>query len=281
MIASSSRALLDYRGRIVVVTGGLGFLGSNLAVWLAQNGARVRVVDSLAPGCGGSYANLDGFRDRIEVFPCDIREAERVRPALHGAEVVFNLAGDISHTGSMRDPWHDLDLNVVAQLGFLQLCAKAAPGIRVVYTSTRQVYGKGNGRPVDEGHPVEPVDFNGVHKYTTTHYHLLLGRLGLIDPIVLRLTNVYGPRMALHASGQGFLAAFFRHALDGEPIRVFGDGLQRRDLLHVEDAVTCLLLAGQAPPPPHRVFNVGHAASVSILEVAEELSRLAACLPLC
>lgn len=264
-----------YRGRHVLITGGLGFIGSNLALALVELGARVRVIDSLQAGCGGSLQNLSGFRESVEVEIADIRDETRAAAALRSVDVVFNLAGEVSHAGSMRDPLRDLELNVIAQLAFLRCCARVQPGVRVVYTSTRQVYGRTNGRPVDESHPVAPVDFNGVHKYAASHYHLLLGRLGAIDPIGLRLTNVYGPRMALHAAGHGFLPVFFRQALAGERLCVFGDGRQRRDPLHVADAVQALLAAGVVRDPAHRLLNIGHRTGVPVLRIAAELSRLA------
>lgn len=264
-----------YRGRQVLITGGLGFIGSNLAVALARQGARVRVLDSLQPGCGGSLVNLAGYRSDIDVEIADIRDEARASSALRGVDVVFNLAGEVSHAGSMRDPLRDLELNVVAQLAFLQVCARVRPGVRVVYTSTRQVYGRTGGRPVDESHPVAPVDFNGVHKYATTHYHLLLGRLGAIDPIGLRLTNVYGPRMALHADGHGVLAVFFRQALAGERLAVFGDGRQRRDPLFVDDVLRALMASGLVRDPAHRLINIGHRTGSSLLQIARSISRLA------
>lgn len=267
--------LRHYRGRTAVITGGLGFIGSNLAIALTELGARVRVLDSLDPQCGGDLANLGACARDVDVTICDIRDSARAEAALRGADTVFNLAADISHTGSMRDPFRDLDSNVTAQLGFLQTCARVAPGIRVVYTSTRQEYGRPARLPVDERHPVAPVDFNGVHKHTAAQYHLLLHRLGLLDPLVLRLTNIYGPRMGLRAASQGFLAAFFREALEGRTLRVYGDGRQRRDPLFIDDAVECLLLAGLVPHPETRILNIGHESAVTLHEIAAALSRIA------
>lgn len=264
-----------YRGKRVLVTGGLGFIGSSLAIALVRRGARVRVVDSLIPGCGGNRQNLTGVESDVEVIECDIADHLRVPLALRGIELVFNLAGEISHAGSMANPVRDLELNVFSQLRFLQMCCSTCPGIRVVYTSTRQVYGAPQYLPVDEDHPIQPLDFNGVHKSTASQYHLLLTRLGRLDCSVLKLTNIYGPRMALHLSSQGFMAAFLRQADRGEQIRVFGDGRQLRDPVYIDDLVDCLLLSGQKEKPRRRTLNIGSPNSVSVLEIAQTLSRLA------
>jgi UDP-glucose 4-epimerase len=274
MIVATSDARRFYQGKCVLVTGGLGFIGSAVVLSLVRLGARVRVVDSLVMGCGGDRHNLDQAPE-VDVIECDIGDPIKVPRALRGVDVVFNLAGEVSHAGSMSNPRRDLELNVVSQLLFLQMCSAIRPGIRVVYTSTRQVYGVPVRLPVDECHPVQPIDYNGVHKATATQYHLLLTRLCRLDAIALCLTNIYGPRMALHLTSQGFMAAFLRQADRGEKIRVFGGGQQRRDPVYVDDVAECILMAGQLDKPHRRVLNIGHATSVSVLEIAQAISRLA------
>ncbi|MDZ7639808.1 MAG: NAD-dependent epimerase/dehydratase family protein [Bryobacterales bacterium] len=264
-----------YRGRHVLVTGGLGFLGSNLALALRGSGARVTVVDSLVPGCGGALANLGDAINDIRVTLADIADAGKVSPLLRDAEIVFNLAAEISHSGDFAEASRDLDLNVRSQLSFLNLCAQHFPGRRVVYTSTRQVYGPPAYLPVDERHPVQPVDFNGVHKQAAAHYHLLLTRMGKLDAVVLNLTNIYGPRVGLGLPGQGFMAHFVAQALEGKPLRIFGDGSQTRDPLFVNDAIEAILLAGLAELSEHRTFNIGHPEVWSLKEIAELLSDIA------
>jgi UDP-glucose 4-epimerase len=265
----------QYAGRRVLVTGGLGFLGSNLALALHRAGARVMVVDSLVAGCGGSIANLGGAARELRVEIADIAEVPKVWPLLENAEIVFNLAAEISHSADTRMAERDLSLNVSSQLAFLGLCAEARPGIRVVYTSTRQVYGAPLYLPVDERHPVQPIDFNGVHKQAASHYHLLMTRMGKLDAVVLNLTNIYGPRLALDVPGQGFLAQYVAQALRGNGLKIFGDGSQTRDPLFVEDAVEAILLAGLAPLSEHRVFNVGHPEVWALRDIAMLVSEIA------
>jgi UDP-glucose 4-epimerase len=262
--------LEDYRGRSVLVTGGLGFIGSNLALRLADLGACVKVVDSSVPGCGANRANIAG--SDIELIETDLSEAESLLPVLRETQVVFNLAGEISHIHSMQYPERDLLINTVSQLRFLDACRRARPGVRVVYAGTRQAFGKPRYLPVDEAHPIRPVDFNGVHKYAAKMYHLMMSDLGELDAIVLRLTNVYGPRMSLTVAGQGFLGVFFRKALLGESIQVFGDGEQLRDPLYVEDAVDAFLRAGLVATPEERTMNIGGREPVSLGEIARRIA---------
>ncbi len=262
----------SYRDANVLVTGGLGFIGSNLAIRLVEQGARVTVVDSSISGCGANPYNVASVRDRLRVVPLDLSEAPQFRSEIAAADLVFNLAGEISHIQSMKFPERDLQINALAQLRFLLECASAKRGMRIVYASTRQLYGAPDYLPVDEGHPIRPIDFNGVHKAAACMYHLMLSRSGELDAIVLRLTNVYGPRMALNIPTQGFLGTFLRRALTGDPIEVFGDGLQTRDPVYVDDAVDAFLLVGFGIPPS-RTYNVGGVEGLSLSEIAGVISR--------
>jgi UDP-glucose 4-epimerase len=256
-----------FRDKKVVVSGGLGFIGSNLTLRLVLEGARVTVIDSSVPGCGANLFNLQPVADQVKVVPHDIGDSARVAPELEGAEVVFNLAGEISHTVSMEHPERDAHLNTIAQLRFLLACRDRCPGVRVVYASTRQIYGRPVYLPVDEAHPVQPIDFNGIHKAAAMEYHLLLSRRKEIDAVVLCLSNVYGPRMALHLPQQGFLGTYVRRGLSGEPIVVYGEGAQTRDPLYAGDAVEALVRAG-ALPVPQRVYNVGGPKALTVREIA-------------
>jgi UDP-glucose 4-epimerase len=264
-----------YAGRTVLVTGGLGFIGSNLALALHSLGARVTILDSLTEGCGGDLRNLGEAASDFRVLIADIACPDTAAVVLPGVDVIFNLASEIAHTPTIGPAFRDLALNVSSQLSFLGHCVTHAPGSRIVYTSTRQVYGAPQYLPVDEKHPLHPVDFNGVHKLAASQYHLLLWRMGQLDSVVLYLTNVYGPRIALHLPQQGFLARFLSRALRGEALDVFGDGQQLRDPLYISDAVEAILCAGCAAPGDHRCFNIGHPETHSVIKIAEMLSGLA------
>ena len=266
---------MSYRGKSVLVTGGLGFLGSNLAIRLVKEGARVTVVDSSVAGCGANPFNLAPVSSDVRLLPLDIGEPALFRDSIAASEVIFNLAGEISHLHSMQFPERDLQLNTQAHLRFLCECVTAARGIRVVYASTRQVYGIPDSLPVNEDHPIRPVDFNGVHKAAACAYHAMLSRTGALDAVVLRLTNVYGPRMALNVPAQGFLSAFFRRVLLGHSLEVFGDGSQLRDPMYVDDVVEAMLRAGDANPLPSRVYNVGAGHGTPIGEIARVIAKAA------
>lgn len=268
-----------YRRRSVLLTGGLGFIGSNLAIRLAGMGARVTVVDACTPGCGWNLENIQPIASRIEVIERDIADAAALRSVISEAEVIFNLAGEVSHIHSMELPERDLEINARAQLRFLIECADAVPGVRVVYAGTRQVYGAPKYLPVDETHPVEPVDFNGIHKRAAEQYHHVLTKTGRLDAVVLRLSNVYGPRMGVHVPCQGFLPVFFRKLLRGEMIEIYGDGEQLRDPVYVEDAVDGFLLAGRLAKPDYRVFNIGGPAPMPIGHIARTVCAVAGAPP--
>lgn len=263
-----------YAGKKVLVTGGLGFIGSNLAIHLVQQGARVTILDSSIGGCGANLYNIEPVRQRVKLIPLDLAETAECSADIAQSEVIFNLAGEVSHIHSMQFPERDLQINVVAQLRFLDNCRKYAPGVRIVYAGTRQVYGAPNYLPVDESHPVQPVDFNGVHKYAATMYHLLLSRRMEIDAVALRLSNVYGPRMALDVPCQGVLGTFLRRLILGQPLEVWNGG-QSRDPVYIDDVVEAFLKAGASSKLPSRTYNVGGPEALALKEIAEILARAA------
>jgi UDP-glucose 4-epimerase len=266
--SEDSRAELAsrYAGKDCLVTGGLGFIGSNVALTLLAGGAEVTVVDSLEPRHGGDRRNLEGAD--TEVVVANIADRDAVAGPLERADFVFNLAGQVSHLDSMTDPLRDLDINGRSQLAFLEHVRHVNPRAVVVYSSTRQVYGRPKRLPVDESHPLDPVDVNGVSKLAADRLHRLYCRIHGIPASVLRLSNVYGPRQRLDGDHQGFLPAFVRRAVEGEPITVFGDGSQRRDCIYVDDAVSALLAAAMSEQARGEVFNIGHHEHETLLEIA-------------
>jgi len=253
-----------FRGLRCIVTGGLGFIGSNVAHRLAAAGADVVVIDALVSTHGGERGNAP---DGTDVLIADIGAPE-VADALAGTDVVFNVAGQVSHLASMRDPVRDLELNVHSHLRFLETLRRTAPAAMVVQTSTRQVYGRPQYLPVDELHPTRPVDVNGVDKLACEQLHRVYADAHDMRTTSLRLTNVYGPRQHLHREGLGFLPVFVRQALAGERIELFGDGSQLRDCLHVDDVVDAMMLAAVEPATVGEVFNLGHPEALSLAEIA-------------
>lgn len=252
-----------------MVTGGLGFIGSNLVHTLARSGADVTVVDALYPRHGGDRRNLDALAvGGVRVIEGDLAATD-ARAAAAEAEFIFNLAGQVSHVDSMADPTFDLDVNTRNHIALLEELRAHNPGARVVFTSTRQLFGRPRYLPVDEDHPVAPVDVNGITKYAAEQFHLVYGECYGLPATVVRLTNVYGPRQRLRDDFQGFLPIFVRRALLDQPIRVFGDGAQQRDCLYVDDVVECLLRAAHSPDAPGQVFNVGNDEHLALRELAQ------------
>jgi UDP-glucose 4-epimerase len=254
----------------VLVTGGLGFIGSNLVRALVKLGAVVTVVDSLIPEYGGSLRNLDGVEGNVRVNISDVRDSHSLPHFVRGQDYLFNLAGQTSHMDSMTDPQTDLEINARAQLSILEACRLHNPGIRIVFASTRQIYGKPDYLPVDEKHPLRPVDVNGINKLAGESYHLLYHRVHGIRSTVLRLTNTIGPRMRVKDARQTFVGVWVKKILSGEPIEVWG-GEQLRDFTYVDDAVEAFLLAASKPEALGEIFNVGGTEPVNLKQLAELL----------
>jgi UDP-glucose 4-epimerase len=258
----------SYHDKRVLITGGLGFIGSNLARQLVSAGARVTLCDSLIPTYGGNLHNVQDFRDRVAVNICDVRDRFAIEYLLRDQDYLFNLAGQTSHLDSMTDPRTDLDINAAAQLSILEACRAANPGIRIVFASTRQIYGKPDYLPVDEKHPIRPVDVNGINKLAGEWYHLLYNKVYGIRGCVLRLTNTYGPGMRVKDARQTFLGIWVRQLLEGQPIKVFGDGTQLRDFNFVDDCVEVLMQAGLAEAAVGKVYNLGSSEVVNLKDLA-------------
>jgi UDP-glucose 4-epimerase len=273
-VPSADEIAERYRGARVLVTGGLGFLGSSLARPLAAAGADVTLVDSLAPQYGGNRANLAGTERDVRVEVGDVRDEARTAALVRDRDVVFNLAGQTSHLDSMTDPYTDLEMNCRAQLAVLEACRRAPSPPKVVFAGTRQIYGRPRYLPVDEEHPIAPVDVNGIHKTAAEWYHALYGGVYGLRVCTLRLTNTYGPRMRVKDARQTFLGVWLRAATRGELFEIWGDGAQRRDFTYVDDAVAAFLLAGSAPEAEGDVFNLG-GPPLTLQELAELLVETA------
>lgn len=263
-----------FGGANVLVTGGLGFIGSHLARELVGAGSDVVLVDSLIPEYGGNPRNIAGLEGRVQVNISDVRDEHSLQALVRGKDFLFNLAGQTSHLDSMRNPYPDLEINCRAQLSILEACRHHNPEVKIVFASTRQIYGRPQRLPVDEDHPLVPVDVNGINKTAGEWYHLVYGQAYGLRVSVLRLTNTYGPHMRVSDARQTFLGYWIKQLLNGESIEIFGDGSQRRDFNYVDDAVAAFLLAATRPEADGRVYNLGDRAHVSLLELAQLLVAL-------
>ncbi len=246
-----------YEGKNILITGGLGFIGSTLAHALVSYGAHVTLVDSLVPQYGGNMFNIEDIKDKVTVNISDVRDRSSMNYLVQGKDYIFNLAGTLSHIDSMRDPFTDLDINCVAQLSILEACRHNNPGVKILFAGTRGQYGKAKTLPVTEEHLQEPIDVNGINNMAGEWYHILYYRAYGIRACSLRLTNTYGPRHQMRHPRQGIINWFVRQVIDGEKIRIFGDGEQVRDCTFVGDVVHAFLLAGASPKADGEIFNLG------------------------
>ncbi|HNC23440.1 MAG TPA: NAD-dependent epimerase/dehydratase family protein [Opitutaceae bacterium] len=262
-----------YAGRRVLITGGLGFIGSNLARRLVGLGARVTIVDSLIPEYGGNRRNLAEIAGRVKVHIADVRDWPRLPQLVKGQDYLFNLAGQTSHMDSMTDPQTDLDINCRAQLAILEACRVHNPKVRIVFASTRQIYGRPDYLPVDESHPLRPVDVNGINKIAGESFHLLYSRVHGIPATALRLTNTIGPGMRVKDARQTFVGIWVRSLVEGRSFEVWG-GEQRRDFTYVDDAVEAFLLAASHPAAVGEVYNLGGPPPVTLQRLAELLVEI-------
>jgi len=262
-------------GRRAMVTGGLGFIGSHLAAALVDRGAEVTIVDSLIPEYGGNPFNVREIADRVDIQYTDIRDPWAIRRLVQEKDLIFNLAGQVSHIDSMTDPTTDLEINGRAQLSLLEALRADNPEAKVVFAASRQQYGRPRELPVSEDHPMDPVDVNGINLVAAERFHLLYWEVYGIPTVSLRLTNTYGPHLLMKHDRQGFITTFIRRALDGEEIKVFGDGEQLRDFTYVDDAVEAFIAAAVADEANGQALNVGGIEPVPLLEVAELCQRIA------
>jgi dTDP-glucose 4,6-dehydratase/UDP-glucose 4-epimerase len=259
----------NYTNKNVLITGGLGFIGSNLAHVLHAGGAHVTIIDSLVPEYGGNLFNTLALKGKVHLNICDVRDPYALEFLLKEKHYLFNLAGQTSHLDSMIDPQTDLQINAAAQLSLLETCRKVNPDIKIVFASTRQIYGQPDYLPVDEKHPVRPVDVNGINKLAGEWYHMLYNNVYGLRACALRLTNTYGPRMRIKDSRQTFLGIWIRLILERKRFQIFGDGQQLRDFNYVDDCVNALLLAGSTDISNGKVYNLGSKEVISLKQLAD------------
>lgn len=260
---------MDFTAKKVLITGGLGFIGSNLAKCLVELGANVTLVDSLIPEYGGNLWNIEPIKGKVRVNISDVRDEYAMKYLIQGQDYLFNLAGQTSHVDSMNNPYPDLEINAKAQLSILEACRKYNHGIKLVFASTRQMYGAPQYLPVDEKHPLAPVDVNGINKMAGEWYHLLYNNVYGIRASVLRLTNTYGPRMRVKDARQTFLGIWIKRIIDGEPLLVYGDGKQIRDFNYVDDVVDAMIACAASEDANGEIFNLGADDPINLKDTAQ------------
>lgn len=264
-----------YAGKKVLVTGGLGFLGSNLARRLCELGAKVALLDSLLKSHGGNPFNIADFKKKVRWHKGDIRNKALVEKLIEGAEILFNIAAQTSHTDSMKNPWLDVDINTRGQITLLEACRRLNPRIRIVYCSTRAVYGSSSKSVIDEETSPNPMDIYSANKLAGENYHRIYAKVFGLNATILRVANGYGPRAQMKEPSFGILNWFIRLALDDQPIKIFGDGRQVRDYAYVEDIVQAFLKTAEKQDLPGEVLNVGSGRGVPLIDIVKDVVRIA------
>ena len=265
--------MIEFKNLNVLITGGLGFIGSNLAENLVKYGSYVTCVDSLIPEYGGNTYNVSEIKSKIDINIADIRDQFSMNHIVKNKDIIFNLAGQTSHLDSMEDPLTDLDINCRSQITILEACKNYNPNVKIVFASTRQIYGKPIYLPVDENHPIQPIDVNGINKFAGESYHILYHNVYGINSTVLRLTNTFGQKMRIKDSKQTFLGIWLRNVLENKPICIYGDGSQLRDLNYIDDVVNALLMVAIYSKSNGKVYNLGSKEIISLNDLAEKLTQ--------
>jgi len=264
----------SFEDKKILITGGLGFIGSNLARCLANLKADITVVDSLIPEYGGNLYNINGYEKRLRVNIADIRDEFSMAYLVRDKDYIFNLAGQTSHIDSMNDPYTDLEINCKSQIFILEACRKHNPGVKIIYASTRQIYGKPVYLPVDEKHILNPIDVNGINKLAGEYYHILYNKIYGIRTCALRLTNTYGPRMRIKDARQTFLGIWIRNLIENKPIEIWGDGLQIRDFNYVDDVIRAMLMVALSQNTDGEIYNLGGKEHINLKNLAELMIKI-------
>jgi len=264
-----------YKDKKILITGGLGFLGSNLAIALVKLGAKVTLLDAMLPLYGGNYFNIEEIKDEVEVIIGDIRDGRVMESAVKEKELIFHIAAQTSHIDSMSDPFLDIDINCRGNIVLLEACRRFNPGIKIVYAGTRGQYGRIEYKPVDESHPLNPTDIYGVNKTAGEQYHFIYARSYGMRVCSLRINNTYGPRHQMKHGRYGILNWFIRIAMDGGVIKVFGEGNQLRDFNYVDDVTNAFLLAGAEERADGKIYNLGSGSPVKFIDLVKKIIEIA------
>ena len=263
-----------FTGKRVLVTGGMGFIGSNLSLALVKLGARVMIVDSMIPGYGGNVFNIEPAAKEIEVNFCDVLDVNAINHVVRGQDFIFHLAGQVDHVLSLSDPFPDIDLNIKGTAVLMEACKRFNPGARFVKAGTRGQYGPATSLPVSEDAPTNPKGIYEISNLTAEKIIQVYNDIHGIHSVPLRLTNTYGPRAQMAHSRYGVANWFVRLAIDKTPIKVFGDGLIRRDFLYVDDCVEALLMCAVTDGARGQIMNVGVDEPSTFLELAKNLVEI-------
>jgi len=264
----------SYSNKKVLITGGLGLIGSNLAHQLVRLGAKITILDAFLPNHGANLFNLKGIKKEIRLVKGDIRDEDLMKKAIKNKDYFFNLAGLVSYSERPEQGFLDLDINCQGQLVCLEACRKYNPEVKIIFSGSRMQFGRTQYLPVDEKHPTEPLTIYGIHKLTAEKYHLMYHHLFGLKTIICRIANPYGPRQQMKHSKYGIVNWFIRLAIENQTIPIFGTGNQIRDYFYIDDLVKALLLAGAKKEAVGQVFNLGSGQGTKFIEMARTVIKV-------
>lgn len=263
--------LISYANKKVLIIGGLGFIGSNLAHLLVEQGANVTILDNLAPLYGGNLFNVEDIKDKVTVIIGDVRDEKVVSSLVKNKNIIFNFAAQVSHIDSSKIPYEDLDISCRGHLTLLESVRKENPSAKVIFSSSRLVIGKIKENPITENHPAEPLSLYGVHKLAAENYTKFYNKNYGIKTVIMRIANPYGERQQIKHSKYSIPGWFMRLAMEGKSIKIFGSGEQLRDYIFGEDLVYAMALAGIKEESNGNIYNLGTGNSVSFKEMVETI----------
>ncbi len=262
-----------YFGKKILITGGLGFLGSTLAIRLVELGAEVTLLDGMIPDLGANFFNIEPVKDRVKVVIANLGDRAATDYYVRDKDLIYNIGMHSCHLESMANPVYDLETNVIPQVHFLESLRAVNPQTRVVYIGTRAQYGQALTIPITEETPPNPKDIYAATKQAVEWYHLLYNKICGLQVTSLRLGNTYGPRHQMRHPKYGVQNFLIRLALEDQEIKVFGDGSQKREMIYVEDIIRCLLLLGEKEVCLNQVYSIGSAEAITFLELVQAILR--------
>lgn len=260
-----------YKGKEVLITGGLGFIGSNLAIKLVELGAKVTILDNLAPLYGGNQFNILPIKDKVNLEIGDIRDKELIDKLIPGKDFIFDFAAQVSYVDSPDIPFEDLDINCKGHLNILESCKDSNKQAKIVFSSSRLVLGNIKKKLITEDHPTNPLSLYGVHKLTAEKYFYMYNRNYGLRTAVLRITNPYGERQQIKHSKYSIPGWFMRMAMEGKTIKVFGNGNQKRDYIYIKDLVSAFIYVGISDKTDGEIYNCGSGKMIRFKDMVKNI----------
>jgi len=263
-----------YRNKIIVITGGLGFLGSSLAQKLVNYQAKIIIIDNLNPLYGGNYFNLNGIQNKVKIIIDDIRNEKVLIPIIKQCDMLYHFAAQVSYIDSLSMPYEDLELNARSTLQILEICRKYNSEAKIIFSSSRMVLGKIESDHISENSPTNPLSLYGIHKLTSEKYLIMYYKDFGIPFIIFRITNPYGPRQQIKHCKYSLVGWIIKQAMEGKTIKIFGDGKQLRDYIYIDDIVEAIYRCSTNDKATGEIINVASGKSTEFQMMVKEVVNI-------